>query len=157
MCAVALAHYIWNSSYQLKINRCVVNVEYRNRFGEYRLNKYELSYFNEKPDRREFSVYVIRAGGGISCTLTVRRNTVQEGSEVELVHSQNHLSGLREVFRLLKSRIAEGRHYNSLLYKNFEGENAHPERTKIRLKTEVRQKNGVFVQVPYEVELTQIS
>lgn len=157
MCAVALANYVWNSFEKIKVSSCAMNIEYLNRYGENQLKKYRLSNFAESSDRREFTVYIIRDGGGISCSITVRRNTTQEGAEVEMTHSQIHVSGLREVYRLMKEEITNGRHYNSLIYKDFKGEQTSSDRRKLRLWTDVKQKkDDRFVRTQYDLEITSI-
>jgi len=157
MCALAVAHYVWNDPYHQVPKSMMMNVEYRNRYGEYKLNKYELSDIRESSDKRELSAYIIRGGGGISCTITIRRNTTLEGAELEMSHSQNHVSGLREVYGLMKEKIIQGRHYNSLMYRNFEAEQVGPERKKLKLRTEVKQTDNQFKTAEYDLEITSVS
>jgi len=132
-----------------------MNVEYRKK-GIYKLNKYELSNFILCSDNKEFRVHIMRGGGGITCDITVRRSSKDEGSEVQMTHSQQHVAGLREVFKLYKRRIASGLHYNSMKYGSFEGDVIHPQRKRMRLYCNVKRKDGGFAPVPYELEIKQI-
>jgi hypothetical protein len=155
MCAVALAAYVWNRPRRLEVTSSVMNVEYYKN-GRYKLNKYELSNFIQCTDGTDFRVHIMRSGGGIACDVTVRRFSLSEGTRVEMTHSQQHVAGLREEFRLMKKRIINGRHYNSQRYRNFEGEAIHPDRKRFKFYCEVKQQNGYFVELPYELEIKTI-
>lgn len=155
MCALALATYVWNRPQRMEVTSATMDVEYR-QHGLYKLNRYELSNFVQCTDGTDFRVKVMRSGGGLSCDVTVRRQSLTEGAQVEMTHSQQHTAGLREVFNLSKGRIANGRHYNSQRYGAFAGEVIHPERKRLRLYCDVKLKNGNFLKVPYELEIKSI-
>lgn len=157
MCAVALANYVWNSPYFMgHVEGANMNVSYQNSEGKYRLMKYELSGFNLEKDNRTFSVFILRGGGGISCKITATRGTAEVGAKVSMTHSQNHVSGLREEYTLNAKEIANGRHYNSQRYRNFSGENAHPDRLKLKMRCEVRVEKERYITIPYELEITSV-
>ncbi len=155
MCAVALAGYMWNHPRRIAVERCNMNVEYI-RNSKWCLNKYELLDIEESSDGRGVKVRIMRGGGGIACTMTIRRKSIEEGAEVEMTHSQIHVAGLREVFKLYKMRITEGAHYNSQRYRNFFGEFMDSTRTKLRLRCEVIQADKSFVSVQYDLEIKQV-
>lgn len=157
MCAVALSSYIWNRPVPEFVARARMDVEYRNKYGEYRMNKYELEVTSRQKDDREFNVYVIRAGGGISCTLTVRRNSTQEGAEVTMTHSQQHVSGLREVYRLMKKEITGGLHYNSEKYGAFKGWVTNPDNKKMDFMSEVKNDRGQLIPRVYQIRINSVS
>ena len=156
MCALAAANLVWNTHEDMSgLSMVKMDVSYRNKDAEYKLNKYELSNFNFKSER-EFEVMIIRAGGGIACTMTVRRKSTEPGSGVVMTHSQNHISGLREEFSLYKNKVKSGQHYNSKMYKCFEGEGSHPERKALKLRCEIKRKTGHFMPSNYELTVTSI-
>jgi hypothetical protein len=156
MCAVALANYIWNSSENPTVERCNMDIWYTDREGLYKLNKYELWNINHSNDDREMEVQIIRGGGGINCKISLRRESRQEGSKVEMTHSEQHVAGLREEYYLWKQKVQSGRHYNSRAYGQFEGFNNHPDRKKLVLYCEVKTSSGNFVTNKYELEITSI-
>lgn len=153
MCALAMANIIWNSYDESEVSSAKMDVSYRNKYNEYKTNKYELSNIRIISDR-EFTVLILRGGGGISCTMTVRRKKLEEGTDVEMTHSQNHVSGLREVFRLSKNKIGSGLHYNSMKYRCFAGEGSHPERKALNLVCEIKKDDGKFFTAKYELTVT---
>lgn len=156
MCALAAANLVWNTHEDMSgLSMVKMDVSYVDKYGKYKTNKYELSNFQFK-DEREFSVMIIRGGGGIACTMSIRRRSAEEGSEVEMTHSQNHVSGLREVFSLSKNKIKGGRHYNSKMYRCFEGEGHHPERKGMNLICEIKRPTGNFGNSKYELSVTSI-
>lgn len=157
MCAVAVANYVWNAHEKITATNYEVKVEYIHRRGEFKTNIYRLSGFKEESDRKAFSVYIIRAGGGIACTIYARRNSTQEGSKIEMTHSQNHTSGLREEYELWKKNIKYGRHYNSSLYRDFEGESITDDRKRINFNCDVKQiDNKTFKKVNYEITIREL-
>jgi len=151
MCAVALSDYIWHwDGATGKDYR--VSVEYRRYDGTYRSLKYRCTP-TLSTDRRQLDVFVVRDGGGIACTVTLMKSG-SEGSEVTSRHSQQHVSGLREVYNLYRGKVKNGMHYNSLMYKRFEGElisRADPK--KMRIVTEVLVDEYKFVPISYQVEI----
>lgn len=155
MCAVALAGYVWNRPEIKQVSSGVMHVEYR-KDGTYKKNIYRLGNIHVSPDGREIKVRIIRDGGGISCEITIRRSSAQEGSEVTMTHGQIHVAGLREVYNLYKLKVASGLHYNSERYRAFAGEFSS-DRKKLRFVSEVKNRSGSFVPVGYELELTQVS
>jgi hypothetical protein len=149
-----MSRCIWGHSEQIIVKGSVsIEVEYQTPGGKYRSNHYRISDIRESSDRRELSMYIIRSSGGISCTMTVRRNSTSEGSEVTLFHSQQHRAGLREVYRLMKKRITSGNHYNSEKYGNFEGESNYHDR--LRLYCEVLKKDGSYIKIPYDLKINK--
>lgn len=155
MCAVALAGYVWNRPEPKHVTSCVMGVEYK-RDGTYRKNIYRLSNILTSPDNREMRVHIVRDGGGISCEITLRRSSTQEGSEVTMTHGQIHVSGLREVYNLYKNKVSSGMHYNSERYRNFKGD-VSSNRKKMQLWCEVKNRYGNFITVLYELELQQVA
>lgn len=155
MCAAALATYVWNRPERMEVTSSVMDVEYR-KDGVYKLNRYELSNYISSTDNREFRVLVMRGGGGISCNVTVRRSSLDEGSEVTMTHSQIHVAGLREVFTLWKMRIANGQNYNSFKYGAFEADVMHPKRLKMKFYCQLKHANGYYITVPYDLEIKNV-
>lgn len=156
MCAVAFAKFYWNQYDPIVVKGDVtMRVEYRIGTGEYKTNEYRLSNIQESSDQRELRIYIIRSSGGISCEITIRRNSLSEGAELTMIHSQQHVSGLREVYQLMKKRISGGRHYNSEKYGNYDGESDDPK--KLVLNCEVKNSKGGFVNIPYTLEITSIN
>lgn len=149
MCAVALAGYVWNRPEPKKIKSCSMEVEYKSN-GLYKKNIYRLSNISISSDDREMDVHIIRDGGGISCTMNIRRSSKSEGSQVTMTHGQIHVAGLREVYNLYKNNISGGMHYNSQRYKGFKG-TISASREKVVLDCEVIQKNGSVAEVKYEL------
>ncbi len=157
MCAVALANYMWNRPERRLVKSCYMDVEYYTTDGKYKLNKYDLTHIEESDDRRTLKVYIMRSGGGISCQITLMRSSVEEGGEITMTHSQNHVSGLREVYKLYKNKLQNGMHYNSERYRNFKGESYHPERKTFHLESEVRIKNDIFVWKTYDLRIISLN
>ena len=156
MCAVALAGYMWNRPESLNVSKCNMAVEYR-KSGDYKMNTYELSNIRESVDKREITALIMRGGGGIACTVTIRRSSAQEGSLVTMTHGQIPVAGLREVFNLYKKRISSGMHYNSERYRNFQGEYRDSGRRKLWLRSEVKSSYGQFYDVDYELDIRQVT
>lgn len=155
MAAMSLASYLWNKASRSEVKKAEVEVEYRNRYGDYKHNIYQLEVTKRSSDDRELQIYVIRAGGGIACTLTIRRSSTSEGGHVTMTHSQSHVSGLREEFVLMKKAIREGMHYNSGLYKAYSGDIVY-EGQQINFTSQVRNKQDVFVNLPYVIRIRQV-
>jgi len=153
MCALAMARCIWGHAEQIKVDGTVtIEVEYQSPTGKYKYNHYRLTDIRESSDRRELQMYIIRSSGGISCTMTVRRNSTSEGSEVVLYHSQQHRAGLRETFRLMNKRITEGSHNKtSERYERFEGESNYHDR--LTLNCELKNSKGGIITVPYHLKI----
>lgn len=156
MCALAMARCLWNHPEQIKVEGSVhIEVEYQSAKGTYKNNHYRISDIRESSDRRELQMYIIRSSGGISCTMTVRRSSTSEGAEVVLYHSQQHLAGLRETFRLMKKRITEGSHNKtSQKYENFEGESNYHDRLTLYCELKKPKGDGV-VTVPYNLKINR--
>jgi hypothetical protein len=155
MAVLALAGFIWNRPRRYSINKAVMRVEYLKN-GKYASNIYELTDIEESEDQRELVVRTMRGGGGLSCTMDVRRSSAQEGAEVTMTHRTIHVSGLREVFKLYKTKIVAGMHYNSRRYRNFKGEYMTPDRKKLRMYCEVKRSDGYFTEIPYDLEVMQL-
>jgi hypothetical protein len=134
-----------------------MRVEYQNRFGEYKVNIYDLWNIRRDTDDREMKVQIMRSGGGVNCTITLRRSSVQEGSEITMTHSEQHIAGLREVYHLYKEKISSGKHYNSLVYKDFNGYNNDSKRERIVLSCEIKMNDKYFVPIEYKLEATSIA
>lgn len=155
MCGVALANYMWNAAEPTGLLSAVMRIEYKLR-DRSRALLYELTNIRENKDHTEIKAYVMRGGGGIACQLTLSRNSAQEGTEVNITHSQNHLSGLKESFKLYKNQVTQGRHRNSEKYKDFKGENNHPDKKKFVLDSEVKRKTDGpydYRWIHYELEI----
>ncbi|MCA9369437.1 MAG: hypothetical protein H6773_03855 [Pseudomonadales bacterium] len=155
MAALALAGHLWNSYVPPKIAKCVMRVEFR-KHGEYVSNMYDMLDITESSDRRELKVRIMRSGGGLSCTVVIRRNSLEEGSEVTMTHETIHVSGLREVFNLYKMKIVSGRHYNSMKYRNFAGDFVSDDRKVLNFVCEVKDSRGNFYAVPYRLDRIQL-
>lgn len=157
MCALAMANILWNTPEDMSgVSGARMDVSYKDKYDKYRLNKYELSNVRISPDNREFTVLILRAGGGISCSITVRRKTTEQGTGVEMRHSENHISGLREEFTLYKNKIGGGMHYNSMKYRCFAGEGNHPDRKAMNLSCEIKKDDGKFFTAKYELTVTAL-
>jgi len=147
MCAVALSNYIWYANGQAGVDYRVT-VEFRRHDGTYRNLKYRCTP-SLSTDKSRLDIFIIRDGGGIACTITLDKRGA-EGSEVSSSHSQQHVSGLREVYNLYKGKVKNGMHYNSLMYKGFEGElitQADPK--KMTMKTEVKVTQDRYATINY--------
>lgn len=151
MCVVSLVGLLWNSIDRKKVSRCEMRVEYTKR-GSYAFHSYELSNIYESPDRRELRVSVMRAGGGLSCTVNARRTSLEEGAQVTMTHDTIHVAGLREVFNLYRLKVSSGQSQNSRLYKGFGGEFQTDDYKKLDLYCEVLNDNEVYVPVRYQIE-----
>lgn len=155
MCALAFARFYWNQYDPIVVKgNVIMRVEYQTGTGAYKTNEYRLANIQESSNQLELKIYIIRSSGGISCEITVRRNSHSEGAEVTMTHSQQHVAGLREVYQLMKKRISSGRHYNSEKYGTYEGESDDPK--KLVLNCEVKNSRGGFVRIPYTLEITSI-
>lgn len=151
MCVVSLVGLMWNAYNPRKVNSCQLRVEYTKQ-GSYAFHEYSLSNITESADQRELSVNIMRSSGGLSCKVTARRSSLQEGSEITLSHDTIHVAGLREVFNMYRFRIANGMSYNSMLYKGFSGDFQTDDYKKLVLSCEVKNRDDVFVPVRYEIE-----
>lgn len=160
MCVLFVCDFYWNAPEKIVIKGDVtIRVEYQEVSGAYKFNEYRVSNIYETSDKLQLTMYVIRSSGGISCEITARRNSTSEGAEVTMTHSQQHVSGLREVFRLMKKEVINGMHYNSEKYNRYEGRNmtdsSYPR--KLRLYSEVKRADGTFISLPYDLEITSIN
>ena len=152
MCVVALANVVWNSGKMIThLSSASMNVSYENSERRTRNMKYDLSQFQLSSDRREFSVSVMRGGGGLACTVTARTNA---DGHVVMTHSNQHVSGLREEFNLYKDAVKSGRHYNSMKYKDFSGTISN-ERS-MKLTCEIKVDKNKYISVPYELSVTSL-
>lgn len=120
MCAVAVAGYMWNRPYRKSISRLSMDVEYRSE-DKFRNLVYDISNIQESSDQREIKLSIVRAGGGLACTMLIRRSSAAEGSKVTMTHETTHVAGLREEYYLYKNTIQSGRHHNSRKYGDFSG------------------------------------
>jgi hypothetical protein len=156
MVCLAMARCLWNHPEQIIVTGSVnVEVEYQTPSGKYKYNHYTVRDIRENADRRELTMYIVRSSGGISCTMTARRNSVSEGAEVLLSHSQQHLSGLRETFRLMRKRISNGSHNRtSQKYENFEGESNYHDRLTLYCELKKPKGDGV-IRVPYNLKINK--
>jgi hypothetical protein len=162
MASMAFASHIWNNGqnqnylYQ-EITGAEVEVEYRDKHGKYRDLFYRINVVNQSADKRELQLYVVRSNGGIACTMTVRRNSLQEGAHITMTHSQQHVAGLREEFQLMKKSITQGHHYNSEKYKNYKGQILYEGR-EVDLETDViiDSHRGLYVTLPYKVFIKSV-
>src|SRR3989344_3252384 len=159
MCAVALATYMWNRPEWLFLNNARTEIEYTISEGSqkiFRHLKYRLDVCSSDLDKK-FTVYILRDGGGIACSITVWRDSSQEGSRVYQTHSQQHVAGLVEEYDLWKNKLVNGRHRNSLKYKKFAGEVLDSDRKKIRLISEIKHPDkDIYTPLSYAVELKNI-
>lgn len=103
-----------------------------------------------------FECNLMRSHGGIDCTISGRRMSTLEGSQVFMTHSQQHVADLMEEFRLYKEYITDGKHHRSKKYGRFDGRVAHPDGERLELNCEVKRADGSFVYVPYELEIDRI-
>lgn len=155
MCAVALAHYFWNSPEKVTVDRCRMRVEYRDHNDRTRNLYYLITNVSEDKDGRRFSMNIVRDGGGIDCTITVSRNSTSEGAEVTMTHYPEHHAGLTEIFSLYKKQIRSGRHRNSKKYKNFEG--SAPRLDHVKLYCDLLRPNGSTTTSEYTLDVMQMS
>lgn len=149
MAALKVAHAAWFYDKYENLNTVLVGVEYQNRDG-----RYETKYYKVEIDLITpllVKVDVSHSQGSTRCTVSVRRNSPQEGSKVWLEHSEHHASGLVEELNLYEKNF-KGDHRNSLLYKNFSADSSYPE--KMVMHTDVKsKKDDSFRDVKYEVEI----
>jgi hypothetical protein len=147
MCAVQIAHLIWNLGKDPSF--CEVRIQYRSH------DNTETKYYrcNVKSDGDRFTAEIIRSGGGLSCTITAKLGT---NGRVEMTHSTQHISGLREEFTLAKNKkdLDGGKHYNSLRYGEFGGKIGLDD-VSLSLECQLRNKDGKsFTKVPYDLTVT---
>lgn len=155
MCAVALVGYIWNSHKEMNISKCVMSVEYRNRFGDYKSNSYDLSDIEESSDRRELKIRIMRSGGGLACKVIARRSSTSEGAKITMTHETIHVSGLREEFKLYAKDVSEGMHYNSQRYRRFVGHFGSG-RESLNLVCEIKRDDDTYYSSAYKLNITQL-
>jgi hypothetical protein len=151
MCAVALVGFMWSTSTPVKVSSSGMRVVYTKQ-GAYASHSYDLSNISESADRRELRVSIMRSGGGLACTVNVRRSSLEEGCEVTITHDTQHVAGLREVFNLYRVRVSNGMSYNSMLYKGFSGEFQTLDRVKLNLTCDVKRDDDSYASVGYEIE-----
>lgn len=156
MCAAALVGYIWNSHDNPKISKCVMSVEYRNRFGEYKNNSYDLTDVEQSSDGRELKIRIMRSGGGLACKVVARRSSTSEGSKIAMTHETIHVSGLREEFKLYSMDVSEGMHYNSMRYRRFAG-HFGAARESLNLVCEIKRDDDSYYSAAYKLTMTQLT
>lgn len=150
MCALALANLVWNQGYGDSIAFSRILVEYQTPKGTYKKNYYDLNQI--KVDGDKFSVAIKRSGGGLACTMDVKKNS---SDEVEMTHRTQHIAGLMERFTLDKKRIRKGDHRNSRKYNTFAGDITQD--TNIELVCDVlslQQKK--FIKIPYTLSIDSL-
>ena len=164
MCAVALAGYVWKNysimkvakanKEAIKLSSAEMQVEYRTPDGLFRMLGYKISDISVKADT-EIKFNVAKSHGSLHCTIEINR--ASESSEVRLDHSEQHASGLKELFNVYDKSIV-GRHINSLKYNTFDGtfENDYK---RLRLSSDVLRgrgtPNSTFVRSQYTLDITR--
>lgn len=152
MCAVALTGYLWNNYDKTIESKYTMRVEYYNRYGDYVSHSYDLTDVKESSDKHELKIRIMRSGGGLACVVRVRRNSLSEGCKVEMEHETIHISGLREEYKLYKTDVSEGRHYNSMRYRRFAG-HFGSEKKKLSLVCEIKRDDGSYYSAAYKLEI----
>lgn len=155
MCAVAIAGYIWNSHKKQKVLKCVMSVEYRDRYRKLKVNIYDLTDIEEGDKGRELKFRIMRSGGGLACKVLARRISHSEGTKVVMTHETIHIAGLREEYKLYTMEVREGRHYNSIRYGEFSGFFGAG-RESLSLKCDIKNDEGYFVTTDYKLKMTQL-
>lgn len=126
-----------------------VRVRYSNSKGSHN-NYYDLK--DIQYGYRSVSAYIIRSGGGLSCTMTAK---VDSFDRVEMTHSVQHIAGLTEIFFIRKGEIVGGYHKNSRRYRNFGGTVKYDGKdTQINLTCDIRSDRGDdFYKSDYELTI----
>jgi hypothetical protein len=153
MCAVALAHYIWNNPDSVTVKDCAMRVEYRDHHDHFRNLYYRISNVRQEKDDREFKMDIVRDGGGVNCVMIISRNSTTEGAEVTIKHDPEHISGLVEIFNLYKNKVSSGRHRNSRKYAGFEGHMKYLDR--MTMYCDLVRSNGSTTTSTYNLEIVQ--
>lgn len=154
MCALGMAGYVWGGVEVPCPSSASMKVIYQDKYHYYKTNVYYLSNIKEDDDHKRMSVDIVRGGGGIACTITITRRSAEEGAEIEMTHSQQHVSGLREVSRISHTQVSEGRHYNSMKYGDFSGKFTQSDRKRMQLMCDIKRDDGSFMSVQYTLEIT---
>jgi hypothetical protein len=163
MCAVAIAKFYWMRAEPIVVQGDVqVDVRYDTKEHTNVLAAYTVSQITESTDKRELSMYIMKRSGSLSCKVTVYRKSMGEDSEVELKHSEQHASDLREVFRLSKKAVANGKNFNSKKYRDFSGESNYDDRLELSCEIKVTEKKDdkvveYFKTVPYRLFITSVN
>ena len=158
MCALTLCKLVWepqSSKFTRTPKRCEMYVEFKKR-GKFEKKYYQLTDIVISEDNRELEVRVRRQEGGIDCVVTARRRSTEEGSEIVMTHSQQHIADLREEFKLWKNKIADGRHVNSKQYRYFAGYANHPEDEELELTCECNFSGSVYAEIPYKLVIESV-
>lgn len=153
MAGLLLANHIWDPHEPKKLKLCSLTVEYTQPDNTYKRNYYLAKWFKIDPSMLRFSFTIIRDGGGIDCEITAERKSTQEGSLVVQTHSQQHISYLREEYKLWSKEIRDGEHFNSMKYRAYYGHKDHPEGKRWQLVSEVKNSQGAFVTRPYTLQI----
>ncbi len=155
ICAIMLSHYIWNSADRNEITGGQIAIEYRSRH-DLTLNKYyKFDRVELSSDRTEIKAYFSHMQGSTACEVKAIRSSMSEGSRVDLYHSEQHASGLREEYNLYKNQLS-GSHRNSLKYRNFSAR--MDRREDMRFVSEVRLvfNNEKFKETTYNVRMVNV-
>ncbi|NCN24162.1 MAG: hypothetical protein COU65_02895 [Candidatus Pacebacteria bacterium CG10_big_fil_rev_8_21_14_0_10_42_12] len=156
MCAVALAAYMWNRTSPVFVSNARAKVIFTRHDGAPRSLYYDLNVESRQDDTK-FVVKVIRSVGGIACSITVWRNSSEEGTRVHMTHAQQHISGLMETYKLYKDKIDNGNHRNSMKYKTFSGKVLQDDRKKLELYSDVKMPRGGFRKIRYDLVFESIT
>jgi hypothetical protein len=150
MCAVALSHHLWKHLDEKPESKYHISVEYRRGGGEFVTNHYDITDVRFSTDKLELKMSIMRGGGGLACTVQLRRKSKEEGSLVVMTHDTIHISGLREEWNDYDKKISNGMHYNSERYRSFAGD-FKAEGEELSLVCEVKFSNGSFYPVRYNL------
>jgi len=147
MCALAVTGYVWNRPKPVDRkylgNKFVVEIEYIDHEGRSRMLEYTLEILNRDVGEKKLDIRAVRSHGDFSCTLSVTRSSGEQGSQVTVYHGVQHVSGLREVYKLYNTYTVGGHHDNSMKYGGFEAKFSAGDldRTRCELKAELIRKS----------------
>ncbi|MFH1967271.1 MAG: hypothetical protein ABIJ03_02070 [Patescibacteria group bacterium] len=148
-CAIAFANYVWSGVEKLE-SSYNGRVELSFHDGRVKTLIYKLSDFQIKENGNTIVLNIAR---GSYCKVTVNRHG-GEGSTVDLEHSEQHASGLREEYVQFKGKVTSGRHYNSLKYLGFAGEQmSKSDPKKMRIYSNIKAKNGYYQQLKLDISI----
>lgn len=153
MAALGLAGFVWNNPYKEIKSSARAEVEYRKRADELKTNYYDLSGITLSSDNRTLTVTIGRVIKGAPCTITIRRDTDDVPCKVTMTHSPQHVADLREEFRLTRSQIQDGRHYNSYIYREYNGKFTVDDCSRSDLSCEMKNREDRYVWVNYKTKV----
>jgi len=135
MAVQTLAAYAWGFHRLPNIRSARIKISFRKHDGHQRVLYYEMVV--TELTEENIVVRIIRQKGGINCQIKIERNSSEEGTRTTAEHSQQHVSGLKELSKIRKYIIEEGTHRNSLAYRDFSARKLTPDRKRWEFKSEM--------------------